>query len=147
MSCVTGQTFPEYPLFATLGERRTGKQQGRRQATWHSSLLAQQPPAHPRHDPEDRRAGASSWQRGQPGKVQRTGIYFTSPKTHRVIGRPLCSSRPCPADAIQTEAKGLVTKTETAQSSSSGRDLRSQNFWVQVTWHSLCSPPSPAPQQ
>lgn len=37
-------------------------------------------------------------------------IHFTSPKMHRAIGQPSCSSRQCQAHAIQTEAEELVSK-------------------------------------
>lgn len=81
-------------------------------------------------------------------------IYFTSPKMHRAIGQPSCSSRQCRADAIQTEAEGLVSKnTEMAQRAPlQGRTEEVETsvkvpggefLRVKVMWQSLCSPTAP----
>lgn len=37
-------------------------------------------------------------------------VQLASPKVHRVIARPCCSSPQCQSDAIRTEAEGLASE-------------------------------------
>lgn len=101
MSCVTQQTFPGYPLFASLVGRLTGEQQGHKQATWHSSLLLLRCTTQRIGEPLLSPCTGASLERA----TGLASIYLTSPKMHRAIGQPFCSSRQGLAEAMQTEAE------------------------------------------